>query len=283
MVDKPTEQPPNTSVIVYSTAHVLTSNIGDKGTGGIIFAVAYGYCFPRIRPRFAYHSGADFQLIYEWKCVPFGFSAFYQVSSHTNFEPFIARAFGGVDCDLNAVKDDLAFLTGFLAGYDTDRPVTSAFELRHVELLPTFENVDSADNVFLPVGEGFYRMDKFGRLTFYDSEKNTVAENIPVHKDFFHVEIGHGEFEDTYRFNNKPSLNGKIYTSDGKVEDATIVLDSHKIANDDKAYIYLKNINVPPTDGYYIKYSTWILEPLQFTPQSEDGFDETDLEEVFTD
>ena len=264
-VDEPAHPPPDEPVIVYSAAHILTSNISDKGFDGIIFAAAYGYCFPRIRPRFSFLHGSIFDKIYEWKCIPFGFSALYRVTEGiADFEPIAARAFGGVDCDLPAIKGDMAFLHSFQGGIDTNNPITAAREYRHIELLPTFENADFSDNIFFPIGDGFYRMDKFGRLSFYDSMKNIIAENIPVHKDYYHVEMAHGEFLDDFSnpfFNNKPHLfHCKIYTSDGEVKDTTINLIT--LRNN----IYSDAGDFPPMDGYYIKSPTGSLEPLQFTP-----------------
>lgn len=264
--------PPDEPFIAYTSVHILTSNFDEDGFKGTVFATTYGYCFPHIQPRFLFIStslvsGKEFFRIYEWKCVPFGVSCIYKVDgSNATFEPIAFRDFGGVDSDIRVIEGNYPLGVGTGSGIDTDILANSVLSDRHIELLTNFEVKDFGE-VFLPVGEGFYKMDKFGRLTFYDSKKNLVAENIPVHDDFYHVEIEHGEFSPvTYYFNDKPLLSCKIYTSDGEVEEAYIRPRNVTWIDTGKTVIQGELGTMPPMDGYYIKQANGTLEPLNFTP-----------------
>ena len=256
LIDEPAYPPPNSPFIAYSSAHIISCNFDEDKFSGIIFAAAYGYCFPYIQPRFTMIggrniTGASYNKIYEW-----------------SIEPVAFRDFGGVDCDLS-ISETANFVYPTVNRSNKSTP--SAFSSRHIELLTGFETKDFSD-VFLPVGEGFYQMDKFGRLTFYDSKKNLIAENIPVHDDFYHIEVETGYFmREIYlhRFNDKPRLKCKIYTSDGEVEEARILLrDINTLGSVGGGIKFVEGaeITVPPMDGYYIKQNDGTLEPLNFTP-----------------
>lgn len=261
--------PPDEPFIAYTTAYIQTGNIGEDGFSGIIFASTYGYCFPYIQPRFkiGWHwryddwddcfkkqfgtneSGspkypAD-MLLDEWKCVPFGCSAIYKVTAgESEKEPVIFREFGGVDSDVMIVEENEGCLANDVS-YNPNGLLREILRKRHVKLKiddeVNDENNKADEGNLLSVGNGFYWMDKFGRLSFYDSEKNKIAENIPVHDDFLHIEIEHGEYyADQMRydkhftpegeigddntaqcmlfFNDKPYLHCKFYTSDGETE-----------------------------------------------------------------
>lgn len=273
-VDDDVFSPPDEPFIAFTSAHILTSNISEDSFDGLVFASTYGYCFPYIRPRMTvdFEESGDgksiIERIYEWKCVPFGFSAIYKIGED---EPVAFRDFGGIDSDVMIIKDDKAFLYNIGFGHPSSRSIYEVKGERHIRLMSGLTPKDLDEHVFFPVGKGFYRMNKFGRLTFFNSEKNIVAENIPIHDDFYHIEIEHGEFYNYFDtdFNNKPQLKCKIYTSDGNVEEKVMNIGG-SVLNDGIERIfaeqgYMKN-SLAPIDGYYIKYPTGLLEPLHFTP-----------------
>ncbi len=278
-INEPAYLPPSAPFIAYSSAHILTSNFDNDDFSGVVFASAYGYCFPYIRPRFTLIDSVlatpdpvghpVYNKIYEWKCVPFGMSCFYKVGKdNSNLEPVAFRDFGGANSTVT-ISETVNFQ--YPVSRNTNISFTSAFSTRQLELMTNFETQDISD-VFLPVGEGFYKMDKFGRLTFYDSKKNLVDENIPVHDDFYHIEIEDGYFlQDRYlqHFNDKPRLKCKVYTSDGEIEEARIRLrdtDTLGTVKGNGNWVEGAEVTVPPMDGYYIKQDDGTLDPLNFTP-----------------
>ena len=78
------------------------------------------------------------------------------------------------------------------------------------------------------VGDGNYTMNKFGQITFYDSDENILAENIPIHDDFCYGEID-SCFVDTL---TTSQINYTLYTSDGNSQAKTIELDNFLIKFD---------------------------------------------------
>lgn len=272
--------PPDKPIIVHSTAYLLTSNYSNEGFQGLIFAAAYGYCFPYIDPRFIESFTGYLRRIREWKSVPFGFSAIYHFSDKTNLTPVSCRAFGGVNSFV-ATYPDNAWLYYLIAGHNLNRYVTSLLQQRHIDLSLDLEPVDLKEDFLLPVGEGFFLMDKFGRLSFFNSKKEMVAENIPVHENFLHIEIEDGKYDiDAFllQFADKPHLKCKCYTPDGNVEDKIMVI-SNVHANDNQKRLFVEQGNpqnldyplagylpIPPIDGYYTQDATGAIKPLYFTP-----------------
>lgn len=67
------------------------------------------------------------------------------------------------------------------------------------------------------IGDGSYTMNKFGQMTFRDSDKNILAENIPIHDDFCYGETN-SYFVDTL---TTSTVNYTLYTSDGNSQSLT--------------------------------------------------------------
>ena len=217
----------------------------------------------------------EIKAIREWKCVPFGFSCLYNV--HDNkFEPLAARSFGGIASEIVAVDPDKGILVSNVAGSPSGY---TADVLQH-KTLSLISNFDTQElEELLPVGDGFYTMDKFGLLAFYNSNRIKIAEDIPVHNNFCYVEFNHAEFYfNQIRFNNTPDfLKYTVYTPDGNVEEKIFPLvdeDFYIVQRDDDGNIIgiiderhdHRDKSFPPVDGYYIKQDDGILEPLHFTP-----------------
>lgn len=207
--------------IAQSCAYVLSANFDENGISGVIFASAYGFCFPLIQPRFKANFNNGYCYVREWKCIPFGSTCIFKFQSDTdNLVPFAFRYYGGLDSNLTVIGDNL---DGVFVGSVTGSPQGYQDKLiheRHVKLSVISESREWTE--LLPVGYGFYHMNKFGRLTFYNADKKIVAENIPVHEYFYHIEIEHGFFQPekiAYYLNDKPSIKYKIYTVDGNTEE----------------------------------------------------------------
>ena len=286
LVDEPAHPPPDEPFIAYSTAYILTSNSDDKVFEGTIFAAAYGFCFPYIKPRFIsnesyyFYNGFPRNKIYEYKCVPFGFSCIFRVeNNNVQSEPVAFRDFGGIDSDVT-IHADNNYLTYLLGGVDTDIKYVTLLSSRHIKLTTDFPSKDFED--LLPVGDGFYQMNKFGLLSFFNSVREKISENIPVHENFCHVEIEHGEFltESFSLFlNDTPYLKYKIYTCDNIIQEKQFhFIHSNTgytvITYDDAGNIIDSFVErpeqeentFPPVDGYYIKQEDGTFEPLHFTP-----------------
>ena len=278
--------PPNAPVIVQTTAQIIScypDEENDSGVGGIVFAATYGYCFPHIEPRFTRYRNVK---IDEWKCIPFGFSAFYKITDDDP-EPISYRYYGGASFYSAFIdENDGVFVSqvfGAPNGY-----VANVVQYRYDDLSFELAELDTFEGNLFPVGDGFYSMNKFGQLTFYNSEQEIIAEEIPVHENFLHVELAHAEYDPHYvilLFNNKPHVNCKLYTSDGEVQDKILYLDNLAwtyVQRDNAGNIVsiLEEVNetaetkIPIIDGYYIRNADDSLEPLQFTPlfyQFKDG------------
>ena len=254
-IDRPAESPPDKPFIAHTSAHILTSNIGDNGFEGLIFATTYGYCFPHIQPRFSsqylspndigddfYGRAGNFEFLEEVECVPFGFSAIYQIGSDV---PVAYRSFGGINSEnVHFIDCRDAYLKCWIPiGSSARVPVKDIMQTRDIEFSVNSASLDLSEDILFPVGEGFYSMDKFGRLSFFNSNRQKIADDIPVHKDFFHIEIEQGEcisenFEftsfkggstlPTLRFNDKPFLHCKVYTPDGVVTDKIMITSSEQ-------------------------------------------------------
>lgn len=293
--------PPAAPVITQTTVQILScyhDEENDNGVGGYIFAATYGYCFPHIQPRFAKTWGSGYYsdlraegfewaayLIDEWKSVPFGFSALYKITDDEP-EPISSRYYGGVKYE-DVVTDTSKIFVVDSGGGSSVSDAYKVLQRRYMELLPNLEGTNEDADITIPVGDGFCQMDKFGRLSFYNSDEELVAEDIPVHENFLHVEIEHGEYDAHFPicfFNNKPHINCKLYTPDG-VEERVLYLDDITwilYHNDFEASTRTimdecneqAEKNIPPLDGYYIQNDDDSLEPLQFTPlfhQFKDG------------
>lgn len=260
---------PQKPFIAHTNVHILSSNLTKDGFDGLIFASTYGYCFPYIQPRFAAEAEWDgmpnFKLMYEYKCVPFGCSAIYRIGEELN--PVVFRDFGGIKSNVGffdtneiAIGENTHWGNSIVDGIKAN----DFLQMRRLELSSGIATIELT-SAFFPVGEGFFQMDKFGRLAFFNSEKEKIAEDILVHDDFVHIEIEHGEFFWIWSFNDKPYINCKIYTSDGKTEEAIIDVNNPQFKNDEYLQGEVEN-GVIPMDGYYIKSTTGELEPLNFTP-----------------
>ena len=238
---------PEQPFIAHSVAYILASNTADKSFGGVVFASAYGFCFPHIKSRL---KKAD-KFLREWKCIPFGVSCLYEISDNDEFEPFAFRTFGGVDCEVTVLGDTL---------WKSSSPPQEWEKL-------------------IPVGTGFYRMNKFGLLTFYNSKEVLVAENIPVYDDFLYIEMDSSFFQEEriiYFLNDKPNMQCKEYTPDGTVE--TLLLGeigdyTVQVIKDDEGHVigyenerYEVAAEKPILDGYYRKIDEKTSKPLNFTP-----------------
>lgn len=240
---------PTQPFIAHSVARVLSCNISEDSFGGVVFAAAYGYCFPFIKSRLKYSFNYP-KFLREWKCVPFGVSCLYEMTDAAPV-PFASRGFGGIDSTVSVFGDDT---DGWLVDQVTgafNGTVSALTNQRRLALLPNYTN--QSWNSLMPVSDGFFTMDKFGRVSFFDAEKTLVADNIPVHKDFYHIEIQHGFFQPElylYSLNDKPRIKALAYTADGSVEELSLDNDSA----------------TPPLDGYFIKQPDNSLTPLQFTP-----------------
>lgn len=301
---------PEEPFIAYTSAQVLTANTNNVGEfDGVIFVSTYGYCFPKIQPRFMLYwdsateyitikdsngnfkevvlnffdrAGIEYKRgwrIFERKCVPFGFSAFYRIGDLT---PVAFRDFGGINSDLLIIDEAFTsfYLQAGVGGIAPSGSIATVGKSRHVELLSGLIPKKIDDNFFLPVGTGFYKMDKFGRLSFYNSDKMKIADNVPVHKDFCHIEVKHGEYKFRYvpfYFNDKPYLRCSIYTSDGQVKEKAMIISPENNSGNyrDEQGNPIETIlteqgdpkkTLAPIDGYYIKTANGTFKPLQFTP-----------------
>lgn len=121
------QAPPQEPFIAYSTAHILTSNVNEDGLDGLIFASTYGYCFPHCDYRFlkswttsSARALSDEEFSYEKayrldenKCVPFGFSAIYQIGK---MEPITFRDFGGIIADLTIIESGKGIVVDYVYG-----------------------------------------------------------------------------------------------------------------------------------------------------------------------
>lgn len=202
--------------IAHTCAHILTCNITESGFSAIVFAVSYGYCFPYLKPRFMksyppsqYDNDSMWNLdltrvdsrnlayVQEWKCVPFGASAIFQISNGSLQKIVSLRNFGGVDSELIVPWDTCKIAANsdaehFGDSYDSlaFNEATTADDLQFL----TRNNKSHSDVSLLPVGDGFFSFNKFGVLSFFDSELNLVATDIPI-PDFLHIETQSAFFE----------------------------------------------------------------------------------------
>ena len=125
------------------------------------------------------------------------------------------------------------------------------------------------NDLILQVDDGFCRLDKYGRISFYDSELNIIAENIVVDNDFCYVEVDHFQPTEYDRtgydvfYNAKPYY--KIFTPDGNTKEEYEELIDAPLG-------YTKYFGggtpqeVPILDGYFIKDSDGYLSPFYFKP-----------------
>ena len=207
---------PNT-FIAHTCAHVLTCNITESGFSAIVFAVSYGYCFPYLKPRFMKSypppqyddasmwnrtltrvDGSNFAYVQEWKCVPFGSSAIFHVSNGELQKIVSFRNFGGLDSALIVPRETCKIAPDsnaeyFDASYDSLAfdEATTTDDLQFL----TRNNESHSDVSLLPVGDGFFSLNKFGSLSFFDSNLNLVATDILI-PDFLHIEAQSAFFED---------------------------------------------------------------------------------------
>ena len=262
---------PEQPFIAHSVAYILASNTANKSFGGVVFASAYGFCFPHIKSRL---KKAD-KFLREWKCIPFGVSCLYEISDNDKLEPFAFRTFGGVDCEVTVLGDTLWLCDTVFGEYAGG--VATLLSSRHLELKSS--SPPQEWEKLIPVGTGFYRMNKFGLLTFYNSKEVLVAENIPVYDDFLYIEMDSSFFQEEriiYFLNDKPNMQCKEYTPDGTIE--TLLLGeigdyTVQVIKDDEGHVigyenerYEVASEKPILDGYYRKIDEKTSKPLNFTP-----------------
>lgn len=279
-INEVAKPPPNSPVITYTTAYILTGNVHEQDFSGIVFASTYGYCFPHIQTRlftgYLYDGYVSItnsiKAIREWKCVPFGYTCLYAIGAN-DVQPLAFRDFGGVHSPILVIDVNDGRLTHTVMGAHSGL-LTSIMQARTLILQTGFETQEW--ETLLPVGDGFYKMNKFGQLAFYNSKKHKVVDKIPVHEDFCHIEIEHAKFHfSDFRFNDTPSyLNYNIYTPDGNTEHKILALVTMKntyVVHDQEGNEIgtisdVKDETLPPVDGYYVRKDENTLEPLHFTP-----------------
>ena len=216
--DMPTDAVTRPSTfIAHTCAHVLTCNVDESGFSGTIFASSYGYCSPYIEPRFrhAYYpypnSDATYNTKYaqEWKCVPFGASAIFVISNGSLKKIVSLRNFGGLDSNLTIADDTCAIgipmWVTISSAYYTWRNFLNIATTMHVDILPY--DTGSADLFpLLPVGDGFFRLSKYGTLSFFDSNGNVVADDVSL-DSFLYIQAQTAGFD----------VNGDITSQQGSL------------------------------------------------------------------
>ena len=106
-------------------------------------------------------------------------------------------------------------------------------------------------------GEGFFLMDKFGRMKIYNADSEIVAENIPVDENFCHIEIK-SLSENTSRDNI--IINYEVFTPDGNTE-----TKRNKISDVVGKYDGF-SAQIPAMEGFYLKDKNEYLTPFYFKP-----------------
>ena len=270
--------------IAYTVAYLQTCYVDEDNLSGTVFAATYGYCFPYLQPQVWWHL-TDYTKyggflgnpnhLYGWKAVPFGAACCYQINQDDT--PLFSRSFGGFKSDFLTIEEGKGYIISTVitgSGYGT-RSIKDIATIIHLEMLPEAESKELQDDTLFHVGDGFFHLDKFGRLSFFDSSKNKIAANIPVHDDFIHIEVEYGEYELSYTtlyFHDKPYLYCNTFTPDGKTSKAVILIDAPYPTGTltDADGNVLKKLytsqTFAPMDGYYIKKADDSLEPLQFSP-----------------
>ena len=102
-------------------------------------------------------------------------------------------------------------------------------------------------------GDGSFVMNKFGQISFYDSEKKILAENLPIEENFFHIEIN--SFSELFHggagIRREAKAEYTIYTPDGKT--TTGISEKYSTGN------YIK-------EGFFSKNADGSLKRFDFRP-----------------
>ena len=107
-------------------------------------------------------------------------------------------------------------------------------------------------------GEGFFLMDKFGRMKIYNADSEIVAENIPVDENFCHIEIK-SLSENTSRDNI--IINYEVFTPDGNTE-----TKRNKISDFIGKCSTFETSKIPAMEGFYLKDKDGYLTPFNLRP-----------------
>ena len=102
-------------------------------------------------------------------------------------------------------------------------------------------------------GDGSFVMNKFGQISFYDSDGNIFAENLPIDENFFHIKINSfSEFiYSTAGIRREAKAEYTIYTPDGKT--TTGISEKYSTSN------YIK-------EGFFSKNADGSLKRFDFKP-----------------
>jgi len=226
---------PNT-FIAHTCAHILTFNLTENGFSATVFATCYGYCFPYLKPRFMkgyppskYDPDSMWTIdltklcsrnlayVQEWKCVPFGASAIFRVSNGSPPEIVSFRKFGGINSEIFVPEKPCKIADAdnehYSAIHHDDYTSLSFNEAISTEtLLFLASNNEALSEVsFLPVGDGFFSFNKFGLISFFNSERKLIASDIPI-PDFTHIEAQTAFFDNKIKKSDARYLMCYIYT-----------------------------------------------------------------------
>ena len=124
----------------------------------------------------------------------------------------------------------------------------------------------SANYVFQQnLGDGSFTMNKYGLISFYDSDSRLIAKDIIVAENFCHIEITSYTERDEYDSSTTYTVNYNIYTPDGKVISKSGT-GNDTTAGKGKYDPNFPDLGIPIMEGFFLKDADGILRPFYFKP-----------------
>ena len=113
--------------------------------------------------------------------------------------------------------------------------------------------------------DGYFVMNKYGLISFYDSDSRLVASDIVVDENFCHIEITSYTERDVLDSSTARLVNYNIYTPDGNMTSASANgIDT--TAGKGKYDPNYPKLGIPIMEGFFLKDADGILRPFYFKP-----------------
>ena len=113
--------------------------------------------------------------------------------------------------------------------------------------------------------DGSFTMNKYGLISFYDSDSRLIAKDIVVDENFCHIEITSYSERDEHDSSTAYLVNYNLYTPSGTVNSKSGT-GNDNTAGKGKYDPNFPDIGIPIMEGFFIKDADGILRPFYFKP-----------------
>lgn len=226
-------------------AYPLFFKINMDGTwNAVVSCSGIGYSFQKgelnTRYNSCYYNVADGWIYIHYDdlhCIPCGGSAQYLLDSNGRMDEICSHLFKGgkIKTEHMGINDGIDAntrswvrlkLSWDVNDVDCRDDLLLAVKLSEIEIDLSW-NIKNKDNdISFPVDEYVCSIDKFGRMTVSDGNRNVLAQNLVVDENYLRIEIVASTKYESNMFKETgiviceiPTVKYRVYTPDGNVEE----------------------------------------------------------------